>query len=38
MHQALDAYKKALSVRPDYAEVYLNKGNIFKKQNQPDQH
>ena len=32
LEQAPEAYKKALSVKPDYAEAYLNIGNTLKEQ------
>ena len=30
--EAIEAYNKALSINPDYAEAYNNMGNAFKDQ------
>ena len=30
LQEALDGYDKILSLRPDYAEVHLNRGNVLK--------
>ena len=32
LEKAIAEYKKALSIKPDYAEAYYNTGNILKKQ------
>ena len=32
MEKAIEAYNKALSIKPDYVEAYFNMGNIFKTQ------
>ena len=32
LEEAIEAYKKALSVKPDYAEVHYNMGNALKDQ------
>jgi len=31
LDEAIEAYKKALSIKPDYAEAYYNMGNILSK-------
>ena len=38
LEEAIEAYKEALSIKPDYADAYYNMGNalngvVFKKQN-----
>ena len=30
--EAEEAYNKAISIKPDYAEAYFNKGNVLKDQ------
>ena len=30
--EAIEAYKKALSIKPDYADAYNNMGNVLKDQ------
>ena len=32
LEEAIEAYNKALAIKPDYAEVYSNIGNILKEQ------
>ena len=32
LEEAIEAYKKAISITPDYAEAYSNMGNAFKDQ------
>ena len=32
LEEAIEAYKKALSIKPDYAEAYNNMGNAFQDQ------
>jgi predicted O-linked N-acetylglucosamine transferase (SPINDLY family) len=32
LEEAIEAYNKALALKPDYAEAYNNMGNAFKKQ------
>ena len=32
LEQAIEAYSKALSIKPDYAEAYINIGNALKEQ------
>ena len=33
--EAIEAYKKALVIKPDYVEAYYNMGNALKEQRQP---
>jgi len=35
--EAAEAYNKALSIKPDYAEAYYNMGNVLHKQGKPDE-
>ena len=32
LEEAIEAYNKALSIKPDYAEAYNNMGNALKEQ------
>ena len=32
LEEAIEAYNKALSIKPDYAEAYNNMGNALKDQ------
>jgi tetratricopeptide (TPR) repeat protein len=32
LDEAIEAYNKALSIKPDYAEAYNNMGNALKEQ------
>ena len=32
LEEAIEAYKKALSIRPDYADAYNNMGNALRDQ------
>ena len=32
LEEAIEAYKKALAIKPDYAEAYYNMGNALKEQ------
>ncbi len=32
LDEAIEAYKKALAIKPDYAEAYNNMGNSLKEQ------
>ena len=32
LEEALEAYKQALSIKPDFAELYNNMGNVYKDQ------
>ncbi|MGY8791119.1 MAG: tetratricopeptide repeat protein, partial [Pseudomonadales bacterium] len=36
LEAAMGCYSSALKIKPDYADVYNNVGNILKKQSQPD--
>jgi tetratricopeptide (TPR) repeat protein len=37
LEEAIDAYTKALSIKPDYAEVYYNMGNALQEQGKPEE-
>ena len=37
LEEAIEAYKKALSLKPDYAEAYSNMGNALKDQGKLDE-
>ena len=32
LEEAIESYKKAISIKPDYAEAYLNMGTVFQDQ------
>ncbi len=34
LNEALEAYNKAVSIKPDYADAYINIGNVFQEQGQ----
>ena len=36
LDKAIDAYKKALSINPDYAEAFINLGNALREQDKLD--
>ena len=33
LEEAIEAYTKALAIKPDYADAYYNMGNALKEQN-----
>ena len=35
--KAIELYNKALAIKPDYVEVYLNLGNLLKEQGKPEE-
>ena len=35
--EAIEAYNKALSIKPDYAEAYTNMGNVLREQGKLDE-
>jgi tetratricopeptide (TPR) repeat protein len=37
LDEAIDAYIKALSIKPEYAETYYNMGNALKDQGKLDE-
>ena len=37
LEEAVQAYKKAIDIKPDYAELHNNLGNAFRNQNKLDE-
>ena len=37
LEEAIVAYNKALTLKPDHADTYYNMGIAFKKQNKPEE-
>ena len=37
LEEAIEVFRKVLSIKPDYAEAYNNLGNAFKEQGKRDE-